>query len=316
MPNPALGFGCKGGTMPKSNFLLLILLVLAPLTAWGVEITSIYPEVAYAGTPVTIIGGPFSTEVMVDLDGQLITPKSISPRQLIFLTPQLAVGEYALFLRDGDQTSKATSSLRIELPPPAISSMSPSTLDECSTPEQRRVILTGENIQEGAQLLLNGSVIPFVREDPLSLSFTPLPLKAGSYGVQLVNPDGKHSLPHTLWFDNLPAIESVSEGENFVSYYQIVIRGKNFFHNSLLLVKEFPGGFGDLPPRQRFIPAQGGSQKPTTTGGLIQAENLSYQDCNTLIYNRYPLYGQAMRILLQIGNPDGKQSPAFEVYLP
>ena len=101
-------------------------------------------------------------------------------------------------------------------------------------------------------------MIPFTRSDELSYSVTPPPLTAGSYGLQLVNPDGKKSLPQTLWFNNVPEIESVSVGDNFVNSYQMIIKGKNFFHNLALLVNEYPGGFSGMPSRQRFIPAQGG----------------------------------------------------------
>ena len=294
--------------------LTLLLSIASP--ALGVEITAVYPPVAYVGTPVTVIGGPFGPQVKVDLDGHLLRPRSIGERQLVFITPQLPVGEYALFLRDGAESSKGTFSLRIELPPPLISSLSPDHLDECSSPEQRQILLRGVGIQQGTQLLLDDAVIPFVRDDDHSLSFTPPPLKAGSYGLQLVNPDGKKSLPHTLWISNLPVIESVSEGENFVNYYQVVIRGKNFFHNSVLLITEYPGGMDDLPPRQRFIPAQGGSAFSGDRARQNLSENLSYQDCHTLIYNRYPPSGQAMRLTLRVGNPDGQQSEPYEVSLP
>jgi hypothetical protein len=302
--------------MKKTALALLMSLFLIPPSVFGVEITSIYPEVAFAGTPVTIIGGPFSPEVMVDLADQQIRPELINARQLIFVTPQLPVGEYSLFLRDGAQASARTYSLRIEFPPPSITSLTPASLDECATSEQQQVSLHGENIEPGAQLLLNGAVIPFVRENELSYSFSPPPLPAGSYGVQLVNPDGKRSLPYTLGFNNLPEIDSISEGENFVNYYQVVIRGKNFFHNSVLLIKEYPGGFSDVPPRQRFIPVQGRRLPPSGTISREQAENVIYQDCHSLIYNRYPAFGQAMRIVFQVGNPDGRQTAPYETSLP
>jgi|GEM_PF-672277 len=302
--------------MKKVTLFVITLLILLPLPTLGAEISAVYPQVTYAGTPVTVIGGPFGPDVRVVVGDRELHPASIGSRQLVVITPSLPVGEYSLFLRDGGQASKNTFSIRIELPPPAISSLDPDHLDECSSPEQRQINLRGENIQRGAHLLLDGAVIPFVREDDLSLSFTPAALRAGSYGLQLVNPDGKTSLPHTLWISNLPEIESVSEGENFVNYYQVVINGKNFFHNSVLLITEYPGGMDDLPPRQRFIPAQGGTAFNGDRARQSQSENLSFQDCHTLIYNRYPPSGQAMRITLRIGNPDGQQSEPYETNLP
>ncbi len=300
----------------KRAVLCVLGVLLIPLTAAALEIKSVYPETVFPGTPVTVIGGPFGPEVLVDLAGQQLRPQSVGSRQLIFIVPQLPVGEHALFLRDGQESSAGTFSLRIELPPPVISTISPANLDECSTDEQRQISLYGEHIQPGAQLLLDGAVVPFTSQDQLSFSFTPPPLRAGSYGLQLINPDGKRSLPHTLWFNNLPEIESVTQGDNFVNSYQVVVRGKNFFHNSVLLVSEYPAGFADLPPRQRFIPAQGGAAFRGDRARLPQSESVSYRDCQTLIYNRYPPSGQSMRLVIRVGNPDGKQTSPYEVFLP
>ena len=300
--------------MKKWLFWLVLLLVYLPVSGFGLELLSIYPKTAFEGSAVTIIGGPFSEQTLVALGDQQLHPRLVGTRQLVFIVPTLPVGEYALFIIEGAQTSRATFSLLIELPPPVINSISPTNIDVCSTPDQRRITLRGEHIQDSARLLLNDMVVPVTREDDLSYSFTPPPLQAGSYGLQLINPDGKKSLPHTLWVNNVPAIESVSRGDNFVNYYQMIIQGKNFFHNSVLLISEYPGGFADLPPRQRFIPAQGG---PAVRGRSARpGDAVRYQDCNTLIYDRYPPTGQPLRMILRVGNPDGKQTSAYEITLP
>ncbi len=302
--------------MRAAGFLFLLLLSLASTDSVAVEIRSVYPAVVSAGAPVTIIGGPFSAQVLVDLAGQQLKPRSIGSRQLIFIAPNLPTGEHALFIRDGDKTSPTTFSLRIEQPAPLIESLSPANLNVCSSTEQRQLMLRGENIQPGAQLLLDGAVVPFRSTTGGAISFSPPALPAGSYGLQVVNPDGKTSLPHTLWFSNVPEIEEVAQGEDYVNSYQVVIRGRNFFHNSVLLVDEYPAGFADLPPRQRVIPAQGGPAFQGREARPRQSESVTYQDCNTLIYYRFPPSGQAMRIVLRVGNPDGKQTSGYEVFLP
>ena len=302
--------------MNRTCSLFLAILLWIPLPVGAIEITAVYPQTVFAGTPVTVIGGPFSAEVKVNLGNRQLVPNSVGPRQLVFVTPQLPVGEYALFLQDGEETSRRTFSLRLEVPPPVITEISPDHLDECPMPERGPIILRGENLQPGTQLLLSDAVIPSSRDTEQIFSFTPPPLRAGSYGLQLVNPDGKRSLPHTLWVGNQPEIEIVQEGENFVTYYQILITGKNFFHNSVLLITEYPGGFDDLPPRQRFIPAQGGAAFHGDRSRKGNSESLSYQDCHTLIYNRYPPSGQAIRMTFRVGNPDGQQSDPYEVSLP
>ncbi len=304
--------------MKRAGLILLIVLMQCSfaLSAFAVEIASVYPDVAFAGSPVTIIGGPFGDAVVVDLAGRQIPARRVSSRQLVFLVPELSVGEYALFLRDGKTVSRQTFSLRIELPPPVISSLSPQSLDECALPENRQVVIRGENIQNHAQLLFAGAVVPFEREDGASLSFVPPASSAGSYGVQIVNPDGKRSLPHNLKINNQPEIESVSAGNDFVNYYQVVISGKNFSPSSILLIKEYPGGFADLPPRQRFIPNQGNAESRGAGGNRGFSGNVVFQDCNTLIYNRYPAVNQDMRIVFQVSNPDGSQSAPYEASLP
>lgn len=296
--------------------LALSVLLFVPFAAFGVEISSIYPEVAYAGSPVTVIGGPFSPEVTVDLGGEQLSVQLSGPRQLIFIAPQLPVGEYALFVREGEESSTKTLRLRIERPPPGILSISPDKLDECSTAEQRQVSLQGEYLQEGIQLLLDGAAIPYLRGSDASLNFSPPALRAGSYGLQLVNPDGKRSLPQTLWVSSQPQIESISSGGNFVNSYQVLISGKNFFPNSVVVLNEYSGIFGDVPPRQRIIYAQGRMISRAENPHIRQSDTVSYQDCNTLIYNRHPHSGQAQRLVFRISNPNGQQSSPYEVSLP
>ena len=302
--------------MKKILLLLTILLFPVASGALAVEIRSVYPQDVTVGTPVTVIGGPFSEDVLVDVGGQPLRPRSVGTRQLIFIVPELPAGEHALFLRDGQRTSPTTFSLRVVLPPPQITALSPRNLDECSDPADRQLRLQGEALQPGGQLLLDGAVVPLERLGEGRFQFSVPPLPAGSYGLQLVNPDGQKSLPHTLWINNLPEIASVTPGEDFVNHYQVVVRGKNFFHNSVLLVDEYPAGFADLPPRQRVLPVQGSIAFRGDAARVPQSERVSYEDCHTLIYHRYPPSGQAMRIVLRVGNPDGKQSSPFEVFLP
>lgn len=298
----------------KPILLTIAFFMITAQPLFALEITSVYPQVASVGTPVTIIGGPFSQDLRVDLGGRQIAPQSVSSRQLVFIVPQLETGEYALFLHGTAQTTSNTASLRVELPPPAITEISPAILDECRNDAQTPVLLRGQNIHPQAQMLIDGAVVPVEREGE-SISFTPPDLRAGSHGVEIVNPDGKKSLAHTLWVNNVPEIDSVIQGDDFVNHYQVIITGKNFFHNSVLLITEYPG-VSDLPPRQRFIPAQGGASFHGQLASPVQSDSVSYQDCHTLIYNRYPPTGQAMQMVFRVGNPDGKQTAPYEVSLP
>lgn len=290
--------------------------LLLPSLSAGLEISSVYPNPAIIDAPVTIIGGPFSLLVKVIIGGQEIIPNRVEERQLVFIVPQLEAGEHTLYLIDHQQKSEQQISLRISLPAPLISSLEPSNIDECSTENERVVTLTGNHFQQSAQLLLDGKIVPATRVSETEINMTVPPLKAGTYGVQVVNPDGNKSLPHSLWLNDIPHIYNVSIGEDDISSYQLIINGKNFAHNSSLIVYEYPVGVLDLKPQQQIVPSQGGGAFRGEQARLQQSAAVTYIDCNTLIYNRYPYSRQDKRLMLRIGNPDGKQTESFEVSAP
>ncbi len=295
---------------------LLVSLLLAPTAVLALEIVSVYPVTATAGAAVTVVGGPFDENTRVVVGEVEVAPRRAGTRQLVFIVPPLEAGEYALYLTRGEESSKATYSLRIVLPAPKILSLDPTNIDECSTVGQRTVFVQGRYIQPGASLLLGGQVIPSTRQSGTEIRFTAPLLRSGSYGVQVANPDGSTSLPHSLWFNNIPHIEQVTTGDDFVTYYQLIIKGKNFFNNSSLVIHESPVGLSDLPPRQRAIPSQGGPRLHGDSALPQELEGVSYIDCNTLIFNRYPYSGQSKNLTLRVSNPDGKQSNLYQISAP
>jgi len=296
--------------------LVLLALILVPALSAGLEISSVHPNPAIIGSPVTIIGGPFAPTLRVIIGGREVVPSLVDERQLVFVVPQLSAGEHALYLLADQQKSEQTINLRVSLPPPQISSLEPSNIDECSTAEQRIISLRGNHFREGSQLLLGGQVIPSTRLSETEISFTVPPLQAGTHGVQVVNPDGSESLPHSLWFNNIPHIFDVSRGEDFVSSYQLIIKGENFVLNSALIVYESSIGQPNLPPSQQIIPEQGGRWFIGEGARHSQTEAVTYIDCNTLIYNRYPYSGQDKTLILRVSNPDGKQTEPYELSTP
>jgi hypothetical protein len=284
-------------------------LLLVPLgKAAELQLHSVNPAVAVAGSNVQILGNGFSVAVRALLGGRELTPLLISEGQLQLLIPQLAEGNYVLQLTDGVVTTVQSLNLRIELPPPSISTVNPTNINECSTAEERLVTVSGSNFQPGAVLLLNGSAVSARFDSARTISFSAPQLDAGIYGLQVVNPNGKRSLPQSLYFNNIPKIFSLSEGEDYVGSYQLIISGKNFYPHSTLVVREYPAGFGDQPPQQRIIRGRDVGQNPTGSQLPGQGDYLNYVDCNTLIYYRYPYSGQEKQLSLRIVNPDGKTS--------
>ncbi len=301
--------------MPKVKVLFLplyslLILCLLPLAGFALEISGVAPGTVTPGSSVTITGGPFQAGARVFLGDRTLVPKVVDDHHLTFTVPPLEEGEYALFLQQGGESSAKTFTLRVVLPPPRIFSINPTNIDECSTEGQRRVVVEGQDFLPGANLLLDNAAVAHAQSGGSTISFTAPPLPAGIYGVQVVNPDGRRSLPHSLWFNNIPEIDTVSQGQDYTTYYQLVINGKNFFFNSTLVVTEYPIDAQGVAPQQRSIPVR----RHGSTIGV--GDNVFFVDCHTLIYNRFPLSNQDRQVSLQVINPDGKATSSYTLSTP
>lgn len=283
--------------MIRISFFLWIILILlpGPALALAPELTGVFPAVASPGSPVSIIGGPFEQQVRVVFGDLTLQPANITQKRITFSVPELPEGDYLLFLQQGQEKSAHSLFFRVALPAPGIVSLVPSKIEACVTGAQRQVTIQGRDILPGVQVLLDGVALAADRDDD-SLVITLPELTPGMHQVQLVNPNGKYSLPVALLIDALPEIQNVSRGEENVNYYELRISGRNFFHNSTLMVNGQP-----LTP---FYP------------GSLQVDSLSFLDCNTLIYKRYPPSSQPTQLTLQIVNPDGRESAVYSLSAP
>ncbi len=278
-------------------FPLWMAFVLLPGAALALapNLAGIYPAIANPGSTVTIIGGPFEKQVQIVFGDRTLRPVRIEEKQLTFMVPQLPEGDYLLFLQAGEQNSERSFFFRVAHPAPSITNLAPSKIEACSTGELRQVVLQGRDLHPGVQVLLDGVAVS-ASHSGNTLSFTLPELQPGMHQVQLINPDDKRSLPVSLLVDNLPEIHGVSQGEEYVNFYELLISGKNFSYNSTLVVNG--------RPITSFYP------------GSLQVDSIVYRDCNTLIYKRYPPSSQPTQITLQVINPDGKQSTVYYLSAP
>ncbi len=275
----------------------LLFLLLGMFQVEAVEITALSPSVAEPGSRVTVLGEGLEPGTLVGLGDQLIEPEALAPTRLQFTIPPLPEGEYALYLQYEEQSSKRTFFLSIVEPPPQIISLSPVNIDECSTAAERRVVVSGRNFKPGANLLLDGAAVPVSGRSETGLTFTTPLLAGGSHEVQVVNPSGKSSLTHSLFINSIPEILSVSQGQDNVTEYHLIIEGKNFLYSSMLVVNGTP------------ILRNSGRQ-PT------QADHVEYQNCRTMIYLRHPYSRELKRVSLQVVNHGNLQSPVHFVTIP
>jgi len=302
--------------MIRPMWIALVAGLLYTTVASALEITSVAPSRAAPGTRVVMTGGIFSLQSRVYLGEQEVTPLQQLPRQIEFAVPPLPPGGYSLTVQDDVDSVIQPFNFEVFAPHPQISSLEPGQLDVCSDETERLVRVAGRDFRPGAQLLLNGNALDSRSIDAETLAFRLPELQAGVYGVEVRNPDGTGSLPHSLWLNNTPEIIAVERGEEFVNHYEMIIRGKNFFFNSIVVIREPDSSAGNSGTRQMTYYAHRGA--PNAPSGLIGGggESLAYLDCRTLKYLRYPSNFQDKELIVQVINPDGKKTEPYAVTLP
>lgn len=302
--------------MIRISLTVWLAMLLAGAPGLALEITSVAPTRATPATQVVLSGGLFSAQSRIYLGEQFVAPVRVLPRQLEFIVPPLPPGTYSLTVQDEVDTAVQPVSFEVLAPSPQISAVTPQSLDVCSDQAERLVRVEGSNLLPGTLLLLDGKILAYRLVDPGVMEFTLPELPAGVYGVEVRNPDGAVSLPHSLAVNNVPEITGVERGSEYVNHYEMVIRGKNFFHNSILVVREPNTIAGSTDIRwltyyaNRSAPGAGSGAFATT------GEALRYNDCGTLLYLRYPIDFQDKELTLQVINPDGRKTAPYVVTMP
>lgn len=299
--------------MKKSPWVTFAFIALITGQALAIEITSLAPVRGTPGTVVGIGGGPFSPQTQPFLGEQYATPRTILKNYMEFTVPFLPPGKYTLTVQDNTVVAAQTYQFEVMAPRPQVTNINPSILDACSS-APLNLQISGRNFLPGAVLLVNDRVIPSRIINSTSIEAqTPELLEPGVYGVSVSNPDGATSLPHSLWVNSTPEIDSVELGDDFVNYYEVIIHGKNFQFNSTLVVKDPEDSALDETYQQLSSVPQKNAMSQVSNSP--QGNRLIYVDCQTLIYQRYRT-SQAKNLRLQIFNPDGRKTDMYYVDLP
>lgn len=284
----------------------------------ALEITSLAPTRGTPGTLVAIGGGPFSPQTQPFLGEQYVAPRLILKNHMEFTVPSLPPGSYALTVQDDTMVAAQAYQFEVMAPTPQITNIDPRILDACSIGSRNRLEVNGRNFLPGASLLINENAVPGeVVSSTLIEAQLPELQQPGGYGISVRNPDGATSLPHALWVNSTPEIDSVERGADFVNHYEVVIRGKNFLFNSTLVVNEPEGSApGQTYKQLSFVPRSSAASHQSLDTVAPQRNRLIYVDCQTLIYHRYPTSFQDKDLRLQIFNPDGRKTNRYDVALP
>jgi hypothetical protein len=276
-----------------------------------VTILSIIPAQGEPGMTVTLYGNGFSEKTSVFLANTELSAALVGPQQITFDIPKLDPGLYALFLRRDDGTTSRAYNFSILPQKPVVTSLSPDSVYSCAAGRDREVTVSGWNFKEGSLVMFDGAAVRSRFSSPESLSFMVPPIAGGLHQVQVKNSEDAVSGVLGLLIDARPEITSVSKGEEYVNFYNLVIEGRNFQQNSALVVME-ERSLEESPSQLTLDVKRINSGSSSAT----EREQTVFINCNRLVYRRYPYSNFPKNLRIQVVNTDGGESSVVSVGAP
>jgi len=277
-----------------------------------ITILSIIPAQGEPETSVTLSGSGFTSGTTAFLGTTSTKTEVQGPRLLSFTIPPLSPGLYALFLKDTDGTISRTYNFSILPPKPVIYSISPDTIQACASDKERHVLISGQNFLERSQAIFDGAAIKGTFISRESFSFTVPPVASGLHQVQMKNPGDVFSGAQGLLIDSRPEIDSVTTADEAVTFYNLVIGGRNFQQDSILMVTE------EKSLDQYGNPQSDENVKRLRNGASIPPERdrIVYVNCGKILYQRFPYSTVLKSFKVQVINPSGEESSIVQVSAP
>ena len=276
-------------------------------------ILSIIPAQGEPETSVTLSGSGFTSRTTAFLGNTATQTEVFGPKQLTFTIPQVGPGLYALFLRDADGTVSRTYNFTVLPPKPVIYSLSPDTVQSCAPDSERQVTINGHNFLQSSQVIFDGAAVRGTFHSRESFSFTTPRVVPGLHQIQIRNAADAISGAQGLFIDARPEIDSVSTADEYVTYYNLIIGGRNFQQDSILVVME-----------ERDLEQAGNQLSDVNVKRLrsghsttsLERDRVIFVNCNRLVYQRYPYSTVLKSFKVQVINPSGDESSVVQVSAP
>jgi len=269
-----------------------------PAPATAPAILSIIPAQSEPGGRVMIFGSGFGESANAFLGSVEIASRVTDGKQLEFSVPaQMEPGLYALYLKRSDGVTSRPYNFTILPLKPVLTGLSQDQLGSCAVGKEREVLARGQNFSEKTMLLFDGASIRSRFISSESISFSVPQVAGGLHQIAVQNPSESPSVPLALIIETKPEIKQVTVGAEFVSFYELIIEGKNFMQNSSIYVDG-----------QR-VGGRGGQE-------VSEREQLIYVDCTKLIYQRHPYSPANKDFRVQVVNQGGEASQVVSVNAP
>lgn len=260
------------------------------------SVLSIIPAQGEPGMSVTLNGTGFSAATTALLGSHELPAVVVGGKLLSIVLPDLPPGVYALYLKREDGATSRAYNFMLLPQKPVASSLAPDTVSSCSAGKDREVVLSGANFQSGTRVLLDGAAITTRVISGSALAFLAPQLAPGLHQVQVLTPPEALSGTLALFLDSRPEILGVAVGNDYVSYYELIITGRNFQQTSLLVAD--------------------GVRIGTRSPAVGDRDQLIYQGCNQILYQRHPYDPAPKEIKLQVVNQNGEESNLYSISVP
>ena len=260
------------------------------------SVVSIIPAQGEQGMTVTLNGTGFTTGTSAFLGSRQLPTAVVGGKVLTLELPDLPAGVYALYLKREDGSTSRPYNFLLQPQKPVLSALAPDTVSSCSAGREREVVISGANFRSGARVLFDGAAIATRFISASALSFLAPQVSSGLHQVQVKNPSEAVSETGALFLDSKPEIQSVAIGSEYVSYYELIVTGRNFQQGSTLVAD--------------------GKRVGTGRQVVGEREQLIYLGCNQVVYQRHPYDPTPRNIRLQVINQNGEESNIFPISAP
>lgn len=260
----------------------------------GVIFLSIAPTQAEPEALVSITYGGEIRGARILLGGDELSFQQLEDRKITFTVPAGKMpGQYALTVRSVEGVSRSYAFTVLPLKP-LVTKIEPDRITACRHNGVQHVVVYGKNFTETSQVVFDGAALSSKYLSSESLSFV-LPRVAGGLHQVAVKNAHEIATPVGLQMITAPAISSVSIGDDRVSSYDLVLAGENFQQNSIVIAN---------------------GNQISSSSDMQAGGQLTYIDCNRIVYQRRPYSSTRQELRIQVVNPGGEISQIYVVSAP
>jgi len=296
------------------RFLIISIIIIIVTPLYSFEIYSIDTNEALPGSKI-IVRGKFDIEPLIFFAGNQLKYEVLSNNTIVVKIPdEIETSVYLMSFYEKEFKNPLFSiPIKIIKPHPKIYYFEPSQIDFCGG--ERKVIIKGEHLTDISFANINGyELINLKRtlndieidipEDIFISHLSPF--------ISIALYDNTKSLISNLNIpvNTKPEIKEITKKNTYFNYYEIEIRGKNFINGLKFFVNNY-----EINQRFSLLINEpyvfGQTYLPKTRSITTIHDSYYIEDCERIIYTRYPITTDEKTLTIHIESPLGQKSAPF-----